>query len=211
MLGAKQDSDQVFRQRLAALVAAPAADNTSLFVRVLEMLRDACLETPDAATADMNDEQVQRLLTAANQLLLGLLYHLAHASSATSDLECLQRQVEAGLRELHAGHAEVASYKQRLHVLNADLEMLREERGLLEDVAAHAALRERLQSQQGGQEAYHRLLTDAARRAKNERAVLEQLSRQVEDLLQRGRELLRDELLGAEAQWRAVETEVFGA
>jgi len=204
-----QSMQTIVRRHLDDLAARPPADGTECFVRVLESLRDLCLELPEL---HLGAERglIQRLLGAANQMVLGLLFHLENEEGGSPRLEDLQRQIETRLQQMHGQQQQVAAVKQRLRILDADLDTLREELRLLEAVAGYEQIRERFRSQQADQEAYHRLLADAAHRAVRERATLEELARQVEELLLRQRQLLQQELQAEEGNWQAVEREVFG-
>jgi uncharacterized protein involved in exopolysaccharide biosynthesis len=198
----------IVRRHLDALAVTPSVDGTEWFVRVLETLRDLCLELPDLPLGADGD-LARRVLGAANQMVLGLLYHLAGDADGTPGLEELQRQIETRLQQMHADQEQVAAQKQRLRVLDADLETLREERRLLEAIAGYEQLREQLRSKHADQAAYHHLLAGAAHRAARERTALDELDRQVEGLLTQQRQLLQRELQAEEASWQAVEREVF--
>jgi hypothetical protein len=177
---------------------------------VLETLRDVCLEMPESPVS-CDGQLAERVLRAANQMLLGLLYHLADSDASHAGLEELQRQVETRVRELHAEQEQTAALKYRLRILHADLDTLRAEHRLLEAIAGYEQVRERFQVQQRDQAAYQQLLADAGHRVIRERGVFDELGRQVEELLAKQRQLLKGELQAEEAAWQAVEREVFGA
>jgi predicted nuclease with TOPRIM domain len=198
------------QRHIGGLAAMPPTSSAELFVHVLETLRDLCLELPEMPLARERD-LAERVLRAANQMILGLLYHLADAGDARAGLEELQRQVETRMREFRAEQEPAAALKHRLRILDADLDTLREEHRLLESIAGYEQLRERFQTQQGDQAAYQHLLADAAHRATRQREAFEELGRQVEELLAKQRQLLQQGLQAEEAGWQAVEREVFGA
>lgn len=210
MSGTDESVPQIVRRHLDALTAEPPAADAELFVRVLETLRDLCLDLPEMALG-RDGEMVERVVRVANQMILGLLYHLADAGASRAGLEELQQQVEARVRELHGKLEEVAAWKHRLRILDADLDTLREERRLLEAIVGYEQVREQFQTQQRDQAAYQQLLASAAHHATREQGMLDDLARQVEELLAKQRQLLQKELQAEEAAWQAVHEEVFGA
>jgi predicted nuclease with TOPRIM domain len=210
MSDSSESVHEMVQRHIGGLAAMPRTSSAELFVHVLETLRDLCLELPELPLGSERD-LAERVLHAANQMILGLLYHLADAGAARAGLEDLQQQVETRMREFRAEQEPTAALKHRLRILDADLDTLREERRLLESIAGYEQLRERLRTEQGDQSAYQQLLAGAAHRATRQREAFEELSRQVEELLAKQRQVLQQELQVEEAGWQPVEREVFGA
>ena len=210
MSGANDGFREIIHRHLDALKSTSACRPGELFTEVMEAVRNICLELNDLGLAG-DPGLARRLLAAANQMVLGLLFHLAGNGACRAELRELQERVEEQLRQVQAEREQVDQLKYRLRVLDADLAILCQEREMLEAIAAYDQLRERLGAKHNARRAYHRLLADAASRARHKRDQLDELSRQMEDLLERQRQLLGDELEIEERAWQAVEGEVFGS
>jgi hypothetical protein len=195
-------------RRLAELVASPP-DRPELILRLLELVCDLCLEVGEETLSAAVGWSPQAL-TLANQMILGLLFHSVGSKHIRADSERLQWQLEEQLRQLHAAREQGEAQRRRLRLVEADLNTLQEERRLLDAIAAHEALRQKLSSEQEEREAYLRLLATAAGKASRQQAELETLSRQAQTTLERLRQLLYEELIAEEQAWQGVEREVFG-
>ena len=198
----------IVERHFNTLFADRRAKGAELFACALEALRDICLELPDLHL-NAEGQLAERVLAAANQMILGLLYHVAETGVAGPGLNELQQRIESRLQELYAAQEKAAALKHRLAIMDADLNTLREECRLLDQLAGYEKARQQFQGRQPDQDAYYRLLASSVQRAGRQRAAFDELSRQIENLLTQQRQLLQEELQSGETAWQTVEREVF--